>query len=144
MRFSRIVLVAATLPFASFSDVSLKPPVSSQNKLIHLQRNEAEENYWRGVQCIEGEGVVKDYAAAARLYRQAAEAGYAPAQYDLAYLYEQGLGVARDLKQAAVWYRKAAEQGNAEAQNNLGALYATGQGVSRSDPEAVRWYRASR
>jgi hypothetical protein len=39
---------------------------------------------------------------AAMYYLQAAQKGYAPAQYDLAYLYEQGLGVKQDLRQAAL------------------------------------------
>ena len=77
----------------------------------------------------------------AGFYRKAAEAGHAAAQYDLAYLYENGFGVAQDWKQAAFWYRKSAEQGDAEAQNNLGALYAKGQGVPQSDAEALHWYR---
>ena len=47
----------------------------------------------RGVQFVEGDGVAQDYAEAARFYPQAPAAGYAPAQYDLAYLYEKGLGV---------------------------------------------------
>jgi TPR repeat protein len=110
MKISRMILIGATLPFALFSDASSKPSV------------EAEESYLRGLQCVEGDGAVKDYAAAARFYREAAEAGYAPAQYDLGFLYEKGWGAALDLKDAAVWYRKAAEQG---------------------DAEAVRWYRAA-
>ncbi len=121
------------------------PPVSSSNQrdadTTIPQRVEAEKDYRRGVQFAEGDGVVQNYTAAARFYRKAAGAGYAPAQYDLAYLYENGLGVERDMQQAASWYRKAADQGDAEAQNNLGTLYAAGQGVPHNDIEAVRWYR---
>jgi TPR repeat protein len=140
----RIVLAAA-LPFASSADVPSRSPIFSRHQVntrkMDGQDDEAERNYRRGVQFAVGEGVAKDYSAAARLYRKAAEAGYGPAQYDLGYLYEMGLGVERDLKQAATWYRKAADQGDPEAQNNLGTLYASGQGVARNDSEAVRWYR---
>ena len=64
-----------------------------------------------------------------------------PAQYNLAFLYENGLGVPRDFAQAAAWYRKAADQGDPESQNNLGVLYSTGQGVPHDEAEAVRLYR---
>jgi TPR repeat protein len=125
MKVFRIVLSAAVFPLAAFADVQSRPPVSSDRKVdtaMEEQRHEAEKNYLRGVQFAEGDGVAKDYSAAAGFYRKAAEAGYAPAQYDLAYLYEMGLGVERDMKQAAIWYRKAADQGEPEAQNNLGTL----------------------
>ena len=82
MKLSRMILIGATLPFALLGDASSKSSVK------------AEECYLLGLQCVEGDGSVKDYAAAARFYRQAAEAGYAPAQYDLGFLYEKGWGVA--------------------------------------------------
>jgi TPR repeat protein len=126
----------------SFADVPPKAPALSPAEAAKTERvrKEAEENYRRGLQLAEGDGVAKNYAAAANFYRKAAEAGHVAAQYDLAYLYENGLGVTRDCKQAAYWYRKAAEQGDPEAQNNLGALYAIGDGVPQSDAEAVHWY----
>lgn len=130
---------------SAFSDVLSKvpafPPHSNDAAKVERQRNEVSANYRHGVQFAEGDGVTQDYTAAARFYRKAAEAGYAPAQYVLAELHEKSLGGERDLKQAAGWYRKAAGQGNAQAQNKLGVLYATGRGVVRNDAEAVRWYR---
>ena len=134
----RVSLLLLALPLFSLADVPSKVPTPSS--IDHL-RTEAEENYRRGVQLAEGDGVPKNYAAATEFYRKAAQAGHAAAQYDLAYLYENGLGVAQDCKQAAFWYRKSAEQGDAEAQNNLGALYAKGEGVPRSDAQALHWYR---
>ena len=102
---------------------------------------QAEDDYQRGLQAAGGIGRRRDYAAAASYYRKAAERGYLPAQYNLAYLYENGLGVKQDFGEAAAWYRKAADQGDAESQNNLGVLYSTGQGVPHDDVEAVRLYR---
>ncbi|HTS30642.1 MAG TPA: SEL1-like repeat protein [Bryobacteraceae bacterium] len=101
---------------------------------------QAEDDYRRGLQAADGIGRPQDYVDAAKYYRKAAESGYVPAQYNLAYLYENGLGVMQDFAQAAAWYRKAADQGDAEAQNNLGTLYSTGQGVPHDDAEAVRLY----
>ena len=137
-----ITLAVAALPLASWGDVP-KPPASVDTAKSDLQREEALTNYRRGVQLAEGDGVEKDETAAAKFYREAAEAGFAPAQYALACLYAGGRGMKRDLKQAAFWYRKAADQGDPEAQNNLGALYAKGQGVRRSYRQAVRWYGLS-
>lgn len=54
MKLSRMILIGATLPFALLGDASSKPPVK------------AEECYLLGFQCVEGDGSVKDYAAAAQ------------------------------------------------------------------------------
>ena len=115
----RVSFLFLALSLVSLADVPSKVPTPSS---IDRQRTQAEKNYRRGVQLANGDGVPKNYAAAAEFYRKAADAGHAAAQYDLAYLYENGLGVAQDSKQAAFSYRKSAEQGDAEAQNNLGAL----------------------
>ena len=74
-------------------------------------------------------------------YRQAAELGYAAAQYNLANQFARGDGVDRDESEAVRWYRRAAEQGFAKAQNNLGWAYDNGRGVPMDDFEAARWYR---
>ncbi|MGH7396516.1 MAG: tetratricopeptide repeat protein, partial [Candidatus Rokuibacteriota bacterium] len=87
-----------------------------------------------------GEGVPQDPAAAARWYRQAAEQGFAPAQYQLGLRYANGDGVDRDYAEAVTWYRRAAEQGVAFAQFNLGVRYANGQGVARDPVQAYQWF----
>lgn len=61
------------------------------------------------VLCGEG-GVAKDVPAAAALYKQAAEFGYADAVNNLALLVARGEeGVARDVPAAAALYKQAAE-----------------------------------
>ncbi len=65
----------------------------------------------------------EDPAAAAELYRLAAETGDIRAAVDLAALYEKGEGVPRSLDEARHWYRFAAERGDALAMQNLGRLY---------------------
>ncbi len=126
MKTYRIAVAYAVLPFALLGDVSSQPLASPLHTPVtaamESQRDDAVRSYLRGLQLADGDGVPKDPSAAAGFYRKAAEAGYAPAQHDLASLYESGLGVERDFKQAAIWYRKAADQGDAEAQNNLGAF----------------------
>ncbi|MCZ6847493.1 MAG: redoxin family protein, partial [Alphaproteobacteria bacterium] len=83
----------------------------------------------------------RDYAEAARRFRNAAEQGYLRAQAGLGSLYEKGRGVPQDYTEALKWYRKAAEGGYVYAQANLGYMYARGRGVPRSSAEAARWYR---
>jgi TPR repeat protein len=83
----------------------------------------------------------KDYTAALRWSREAADQGNATAQTLVGYLYEKGLGVPPHGEEALNWYRKAAQQGYAPAQRNLGNLYEQGAGVRQDYAEALRWYR---
>ena len=53
-----------------------------------------------------------------------AQAGDPDAQYNLAYLYENGLGVTKDEAKALDLYQQAADQGHPEAQNSLNAKKA--------------------
>ena len=94
----------------------------------------------RGDQYYE-QGEEKAYQEAVKWYRNAAEQGYAQAQYRLGDCYEKGLGVEQSWREAAEWYRKAAVQENAEAQICLGYCYEKGNGVAQSYEEAVKWYR---
>jgi hypothetical protein len=85
--------------------------------------------------------VAQDQTRAAELYRQAADAGYVPAEMDVASMYAQGRGLPRDLGAAARWLRRAAEHGSATAQNNLGFAYEHGLGVLRDRAASLFWYR---
>ena len=60
-----------------------------------------------------GEGVAKDLAEAARLFRLASDQGHAAAQNRLGGVYYTGYGVVKDLAEAARLFRLAADQGNA-------------------------------
>lgn len=90
-----------------------------------------------------GDGVKRDYKAAAKYYGMAAEQGHAGAQLALGELHEAGQGVARDAAEAVKWYRKAAEQGSPAGQYALAMTYLQGSGVAKDDAEALKWYRAS-
>lgn len=57
----------------------------------------------------------------AQLQREAQE-GDPDAQYNLAYIYENGLGVPKDETKALELYQQAADQGHPAAQNNLEAM----------------------
>src|SRR5258705_511592 len=62
-----------------------------------------------------------------------AEKGDAPAQYNLAILFDNGRGVTKDEGEAVKWYRKAADQGFARAQASLGLGYYLGDGVIKDE-----------
>ena len=81
-----------------------------------------------------------DYATALREWQPLAEQGYADAQSNLGWMYDNGQGVPQNDKTAVKWYTLAAEQGNASAQTNLGFMYRKGQGVHQNDKTAVKWY----
>jgi TPR repeat protein len=85
-------------------------------------------------------GVAQDDAEAARLYRLAADQGYAVAQNNLGCMFKHGQGVAKDYAEAARLYRLAAEQGYAVAQVSLGLMFRNGYGVAEDKAEAIRWY----
>ena len=69
-----------------------------------------------------GTGLTLDNQQAARWMRMAAEQGYAPAQLDLGYLYEQGKGVSLDYSAAYMWYKAAADRGEKTADAQLKKL----------------------
>ena len=86
--------------------------------------------------------VPKDYAAAARWYRRAAEWGgwgFAGSQNNLGDMYEKGRGVSKSLGDAIYWYTRAALQGEPTAYLSLGECFADGIGVTKDLIEAHFW-----
>lgn len=57
----------------------------------------------------------------AQLQREA-QAGDPDAQYNLAYMYENGVGVPKNEAKALELYQQAADQGHPAAQNNLNVM----------------------
>jgi len=68
-----------------------------------------------------------DMKIAADWFTRAAEQNLAPAQFNLALMYERGLGVSRDLGIAKGWYRRAAVQGHSKAAEALIRLGGPGR-----------------
>lgn len=72
---------------------------------------------------------------------EAANQGYAPAEYELGRIYLYGRGVPADYAQALIWERKAAEQGDPRAQRDLAFMYERGFGVAADPTQAAEWNR---
>ena len=87
-----------------------------------------------------GEGVPQDDVEAVKWWREAAEQGFAEAQFRLGVMYHLGEGVPQDYVEAAKWWRKTAEQGDADAQFWVGVMCAKGEGVPKDVVEAYAWF----
>ena len=83
----------------------------------------------------------KNYEAAVKWYRKAAEQDYAEAQYHLGNCYEKGLGVSAESKLAFEYFQKAANQGYAPAQYRLAICCEIGSGVNEDQNETVKLHR---
>lgn len=74
-------------------------------------------------------------------YRTLASQGYAEAQYNLAYCYENGINLPQSWLEAFNLYKLAASQGHPKSQHTLGTWYDQGHHVIRNEYEAVKYYR---
>jgi len=74
-----------------------------------------------------------------RLLTEAANQGYAPAEYELGRIYLYGRGVNIDYAQALLWESKAAEQGDPRAQRDMAFMYERGFGVAADPAKAAEW-----
>jgi TPR repeat protein len=83
----------------------------------------------------------KHYEEALVPVREAAAAGYAPAEADLAYAITNFGSPPQDYGEAFRWSMRAAEQGYSPAMNDVGFDYAHGLGVDRDIGQALQWYR---
>lgn len=82
-----------------------------------------------------------DLKSSLRIWMEAAQAGDAEAQTNVAEIYERGVGTEPNYEAAVIWYQKAADQGYARALFNLGTLYEQGNGVPVDKLRALNLYR---
>ncbi|MBZ5647433.1 MAG: sel1 repeat family protein [Acidobacteriia bacterium] len=101
----------------------------------------AQQMFERGMNLITGTGVNRNDIEAVNYFRRAAEAGYAPAQTVMGYLYETGTMVSSEPQMAAQWYAKSAAQNDRLAQWVLGRMYLSGNGPMRDRNQAMNWLR---
>jgi hypothetical protein len=88
----------------------------------------------------EGKVVAKDRAAAARLFRAAAQAGRMHSQWRLGVMLDTGDGVAADPVEALRWLEKAAAQDYPPAMVSMAVMNATGRGMPVDYGKARAWY----
>ena len=96
--------------------------------------------YEEGLKLYQSDDTTRDYAQAAKLFQQAADAGHANAQYCLAVLYAKGQGVPKDSAAALKWYRESALNGCVGAAMALGDLFSDGIKVEPDSLSAFVWY----
>lgn len=105
-----------------------------------------------------GRGIPKDFEAAARWYRSAANQGDSNAMHrlgslryrgkgfppqtwgDITWLMVNGEGIRQDFPEALMWYEKAAALGHPRSRTSLGFMHNGGHGVPRDFIEAAKWY----
>ena len=96
-----------------------------------------------GVLYLQGRGVTRDTAEAARWFLRAAKNGSVAGEVEYAILAFNGEGMPADEALAAQYFRRAAAKGNAIAQNRLARLYVAGRGVPKDRVEAAAWHLAA-
>lgn len=85
----------------------------------------------------------RDFATAARLYREASELGNFYAQHLLGHMYEDGRHVPKNLGEAYRLYRLAADQGHPDSNHHIGMMHLSGNAASRDRAQAIAFLRRS-
>jgi len=93
-----------------------------------------------GNMLLQGRGVDKNVAEAAKYFEKAAKAGDPEAQYSLGLLFFEGLGLTQNYRRAQEMFELSAVAGNVDAQFNLGKMLDKGY-VEKNLLEAEKWYR---
>lgn len=77
-----------------------------------------------------------------RLYQEAANLGFSPAQNYYGFILFNGYGrfLEADVDSALFWMGKAAENGDPKAANNIGWIYLKGIKRDKNVAEAIRWF----
>jgi hypothetical protein len=117
-------------------------PGSTEAKILRTaEQGDAAAQYALGFLYYKGEGVRRDYGAAAKWIRKAAEQDHINAQHNLGFMYYKGMGVSQNFTTAATWFERAAEKGHVSSSYNLGYLFYKGKGVAQDYVKAEKLYR---
>lgn len=141
MRFAWLCLALLPLPFAGAATTPEAAFAACQPKAAAGDAKSQNELGWRH---HNGEGTVKNQAAAVVWFRKAADQGYPKAQRNLGLAYLFGEGVAEDPTTAVKWLTLAANQEDPTAEYFLGQCFQNGLGVTKDIDVGFRWqYLAS-
>jgi len=91
----------------------------------------------------DGNGVPKDAAHSAALYKLSCDGNYTGGCVDLGYAYDTGLGVKKDPAAGAAVYQRACTGGNANGCFDLAWGYESGDGVVPNFPTAASLYKGA-
>ena len=107
------LLTASLAAFAFAPQAALAQAPAQHSKKANARKSATNQAVYNQAIAAVQQG---DYATAFTILEPLAKTGDAPAQHNLAVLYQDGLGTTADAKQALHWYEKAAAQGDEEAQ----------------------------
>ena len=103
--------------------------------LDDAKRGNAASQFFVGV-CCES---LEDSVGAFSWYARAAEQGFLPAKFHVAYGLLHGIGTATNVDKGLALLTECATQNLIQAQDHLGELYADGFIVARNDALALQW-----
>ncbi len=104
-----------------------------------IRRQRAEQLYQKAQALHYGLQCAPEYAAALKLYTEAAELGHSKAQTNLGSMYYFGQGIAADYGKARKWFEQAAAQKDSMAFYNLACIHYSGHGVGPDKEKACRY-----
>jgi len=127
--FLALALAATPLAAQDAPGGTLNPPEMGRDRVL----GNVETGRLDMMTCASGYYLTKkgDHAAARRLFRACAEAGYTGAMTWMGHLDNNGLGADHDPDAAAEWDRRAAEAGDPVGKFNHGLALLRGHGVAR-------------
>lgn len=104
-----------------------------------IRRQRAERLYQKAQALHYGLQCAPEYAAALKLYTEAAELGHSKAQTNLGSMYYFGQGMTADYNEARKWFEKAAAKKDSMAFYNLACIHYSGHGVGPDKEKACRY-----
>ncbi len=140
--FTLLILVMPYMSTASNSMEGEEKFGYEKNFKFNPKNEEAEAQCKLGTKYKYGwDGLTKDIKKSINCFQQAADQGYAPAQYNLGLAYACGTDVPQDDVEAVKWTQLSANQGYAPAQKYLGNCYCAGRGVTKDTMKGIKWIR---
>ena len=105
------------------------------------QRSDNRTKFLLGMAYREGILIEQDLAKAMNLFADAANDGFAPAQYALSSMYYRGEGGHQSFEKAFEWETKASDDKNPNVWESLAFLYRAGLGCQRNLSKALDCYK---
>ena len=100
-----------------------------------VQQEHREAQWWLGKLLMRGDHVEENAVEAVKLFRRAADSGFAPAQLELGKCYLTGQVVQKDIQEASALIRRASHQEPAETMMLLEVIEEYQQAQSRKSKQ---------